>query len=154
MPVPGALATIGQLRMGELPTHRGPDGGEITVMETGAAVPFVIGRAFSTRGPKGLVRGRHAHRRCTQLMIATSGTIDIRCDDGANRASYQLDRADCGLLVPPGIWAEIEMTTDHAGLLVLCDRGYEAEDYIRDYQEFLAYRRRTSAPVEQQTGGS
>lgn len=109
-------------------------------METGAAVPFVMARAFSTRAPKGTVRGRHAHRLCSQFMIASNGTIDVRCDDGVRTADYRLDSADRGLLVPPGIWAEVKMTSEHAVLLVLCDRGYEAQDYIRGYQEFKTYR--------------
>lgn len=134
------LATVEQLRVSDLPCHRDADGGEITVMETGAAVPFVMARAFSTRAPKGTVRGRHAHRQCSQFMIASNGSIDVRCDDGRRTAEFRLDRADSGLLVPPGIWAEVKLTSDHAVLLVLCDRGYEARDYIRDYDEFKTYR--------------
>ncbi len=134
------LPSVDQLRLVDLPCHRGSDGGEITVMETGAAVPFVMARAFSTRAPKGTVRGRHAHRQCSQFMIASNGTIDVHCDDGRKMADYRLDRADRGLLVPPGIWAEVRMTSEHAVLLVLCDRGYEAQDYIRDYEEFKAHR--------------
>lgn len=135
-----ALPTVDDLRMSDLPCHRGADGGEITVMETGAAVPFVMARAFSTRAPEGTVRGRHAHRQCSQFMIASNGIIDIRCDDGRTTAEFRLADADKGLLVPPGIWAEVKMASEHAVLLVLCDRGYEAQDYIRDYQEFKSYR--------------
>jgi len=132
--------TVDQLRVNELPCHRGSDGGEIAVMESGIAVPFVMARAFSTRAPKETVRGRHAHRCCSQFMIASNGSIDIRCDDGRATAEFRLECADQGLLVPPGIWTEVKFASDHAVLLVLCDRGYEVHDYIRDYDEFKNYR--------------
>ncbi len=109
-------------------------------MEAGAAVPFTIARAFSTRAPLGTVRGRHAHRRCSQFMVASTGVIEVRCDDGRKTATHRLDRANVGILVPPGIWAEVTIASEGAVLLVLCDRPYEAEDYIRDYQTFKAYR--------------
>lgn len=134
------LPRVDQLRVSELPCHRGRDDGEITVMETGAAVPFVMARAFSTRAPNGTVRGRHAHRQCSQFMVASNGVIEVRCDDGGRTVEFRLESADRGLLVPPGIWAEVKMASEHAVLLVLCDRGYEAQDYIRDYQEFKTYR--------------
>ena len=41
-----------------------------------------------------------------------------------------------GLLVPPGIWASEKYVDNAAVLMVLCDRGYEADDYIRDYNDF------------------
>jgi hypothetical protein len=46
---------------------------------------------------------------------------------------------NCGLLVPPGIWAKEEFLTDGAVLMVVCDRGYEEDDYIRDYEKFKAF---------------
>jgi hypothetical protein len=45
-----------------------------------------------------------------------------------------------GLLVPPGIWAEEIYEKPHSVLAVLCDRPYEEGDYIRDFEEFKAYR--------------
>jgi hypothetical protein len=52
---------------------------------------------------------------------------------------HLLENMDAGLLVPPGIWAREEYITDGAVLMVLCDRGYEAEDYLRDYNDFKTF---------------
>jgi hypothetical protein len=43
--------------------------------------------------------------------------------------------------VPPAIWNIVTFRTDQAVLTVLCDRRYEADDYIRTYAEFLAFRK-------------
>ena len=40
------------------------------------------------------------------------------------------------LMIPPGIWAKQEYLTNDALLIVVCDRDYEAEDYIRDFDEY------------------
>jgi dTDP-4-dehydrorhamnose 3,5-epimerase-like enzyme len=46
-----------------------------------------------------------------------------------------------GLLIPPGIWSEQLYLTENTVLTVLCDRVYEAEDYIREYSIFLKFRK-------------
>ncbi|EMJ92094.1 WxcM-like domain protein [Leptospira alstonii serovar Sichuan str. 79601] len=46
---------------------------------------------------------------------------------------------DGGLLIPPGIWSTQQYLDLGSVLLVLCDRGYEDEDYIRNYDEFLEW---------------
>ena len=42
-----------------------------------------------------------------------------------------------GILTPPGMWAGQEYQKDNSVMVVLCDRGYEPEDYIRDYQTIV-----------------
>jgi len=56
-----------------------------------------------------------------------------------------LDAIDRGLLVPNGIWAEQRYLDSDNVLMVLCDRPYEEHDYIRDYREFLAFRKQPAA---------
>ena len=51
------------------------------------------------------------------------------------------DRRDQGLVVPTGLWNTVEFSRPDSVLVVLCDRAYEAHDYIRDYAEFLSFRR-------------
>jgi dTDP-4-dehydrorhamnose 3,5-epimerase-like enzyme len=90
---------------------------------------------------KGDIRGDHAHKKCTQLLVCVSGQIRVICDTGLAKTEYILKDMENGLLIPPCIWATQEYATDDAVLMVLCDRGYEAEDYIRDpgeFKEFLA----------------
>ena len=126
-------------RLIELPQHVGADG-EVVVAEAAAQVPFRIERMFALAAPAGAKRGRHAHRRCSQFMICVHGAVDVVCEDGINKSAFALDRGNQALLVPPGLWNTAEFRYEDSVLVVLCDRVYEAHDYIRDYAEFLSFR--------------
>ena len=132
------LNTISSIILIDLP-HFSREDGDLVVMETGV-VPFSIARVFSVRAKHNAVRGDHAHRQCIQLLICASGCVEVLCDDGTETATYVLDSPSQGLLVPAGIWARQTYKQENSVLTVLCDRGYEEEDYIRDYSEFSAYR--------------
>jgi dTDP-4-dehydrorhamnose 3,5-epimerase-like enzyme len=107
------------------------------------AVPFAIRRVFTIRATRaGLVGGRHAHHRCHQLLVALEGRCVVRVvgDRADLHAEFTLDDPASGLWIPPGLWAEQRYETDPMVLMVLCDRAYEADDYIRDFAAYLAYR--------------
>lgn len=117
------------------------DNGTLVVAEVGRQVPFEIARIFSISGVgRGEDRGHHAHKKLSQMMICLSGTVEVTVDDGKGRSALTLDHPAKALLVPPGIWAEQTYGGPEAVLLVLCDRVYEEDDYIRDYQGFITYR--------------
>lgn len=116
--------------------------GTLVVAEALRHVPFPIVRIFAvTAVEAGKQRGHHAHRALTQLLICVSGRIEVTVDDGQDRKVIVLDHLAQALLVPPGIWAEQTYGDSDTVLLVLCDQPYDESDYIRDYDEFLAYRR-------------
>ena len=114
----------------------GNDTGVLCVYETGKSVPFQISRVFTVSAKKDEVRGNHAHKQCSQLLVCVSGEIEVTCDNGTDESIYQLNNMGQGLLIPPGIWAVEKYIREDSVLIVLCDRGYEEEDYIRDYDEF------------------
>lgn len=126
-----------------LPSHTRKDG-ELVVIEQDGVLPFAAARLFTVRAIQDAVRGRHAHKQCRQFLICVQGHIDVECDDGATKAQFVLDRGDKGLLIPASIWASETYRTDGAVLAVLCDRTYDESDYIRDYGQFLDWRRSTS----------
>ncbi len=126
-------------RLIDLPLHASADG-EVVVAEVAAQVPFRIERMFALVAPAGAKRGRHAHRRCSQFMICVSGAVDVVCEDGSAKNTFALSRRNHALLVPPGLWNTVEFRQNDSVLIVLCDRVYEADDYIRDYAEFLSFR--------------
>ena len=130
---------IGEACLIELPRHARTDG-EVIVAEAAAQVPFRIERMFALAAPAGATRGHHAHRLCSQFMICVSGAVDVVCEDGRSKNIFALDRRNQALLVPPGLWNTVEFRRSDSVLVVLCDRVYEAEDYIRDYAEFLSFR--------------
>src|SRR5215469_10816360 len=130
---------LGEARLIELPRHARADG-EVVVAEAAAQVPFRIERMFTLSASPGAKRGRHAHRLCSQFMICVSGAVAVVCDDGRNKSRFALNRRNQALLVPPGLWNTVEFQQDDSVVIVLCDRVYEAHDYIQDYAEFLSFR--------------
>jgi hypothetical protein len=72
-------------------------------------------------------------------MICVSGAVNVSCEDGDGRQTFTLNRRDRALLVPSGLWNTVEFLEPSSVLIVLCDRLYEADDYIRDYAEFLSF---------------
>jgi len=136
----GKLATINQVALIKLP-HFFEDNGDIVVMEGLTNVPFAIARVFVVCAPDGAIRGKHAHRACTQFLTCPREVVEVECDDGERQGIFTLDHPNTGLLVPPGIWSQQTYLGKGSALTVLCDRKYDPTDYIRDYGEFLAFRR-------------
>jgi len=126
-------------RLIDLPRYVRADG-EAVVAETTAQVPFQIARMFALAAPSGAKRGHHAHRLCSQFMICVNGAVAVICEDGSSQQTFVLDRRDRALLIPAGLWNTVNFRRDGSVLVVLCDRLYEAHDYIRDYTEFLSFR--------------
>jgi dTDP-4-dehydrorhamnose 3,5-epimerase-like enzyme len=133
------LYTVRDVRLLELPRFSRADG-EIVVAQA-AQVPFAITRMFTLTAPIGSVRGEHAHRRCTQFMLCVHGAVEVVCDDGRDRKAFVLDRNDLAVCVPPTIWNEVIFREDRSVVIVLCDRPFEEFDYLREYPEFLSFRK-------------
>lgn len=102
-------------------------------------LPFLPRRTFAVYDvPSRDVRGEHAHRVCEQFLICLSGAVSCVVDDGQSRQEFRLDQPDVGLYVPPLTWGTQYDYTANAVLLVLASDEYDPEDYIRDYDAFLA----------------
>jgi dTDP-4-dehydrorhamnose 3,5-epimerase-like enzyme len=84
------------------------------------------------------IRGEHAHRSLEQFLVCVKGACAVMVDDGQRRAEIALDRPNLGIYIPPMVWGVQYKYTPEAVLLVLASDIYRAEDYIRDYDEFLA----------------
>ena len=105
----------------------------------GDGVPFSPQRWFLVYDVPSLhVRGEHAHRACEQFLICVSGEVMVAVDDGRNRAEVLLDAPTVGIYIPAGIWGSQFRYSSDAVLLVLASLPYDSDDYIRDYDEFLA----------------
>lgn len=113
--------------------------GGLTVGEVPTEVPFSPARYFAIFDvPSVELRGEHAHRRCQQFLICLHGSCRILLDDGQQRCEVTLDRPDMGVFMPEMIWGTQYRYSPDAVLLVFASRSYEAEDYIRDYDDFLS----------------
>ena len=124
----------------ELPiNHR--EKGNLTVIDNGKNIPFEVRRVYYLYDvPAGESRGGHAHRELKQLIMAASGSFNIVLFDGKVRRTVTMNRPFIGLLVVPGIWRELDDFSSGSVCLVLASHEYDAEDYIRDYQEYLNWK--------------
>ena len=114
--------------------------GNITPVEGMIDLPFNVKRVFYSYDiPGGESRGAHAHKECHQFIVAASGSFEVALDDGRNKRTVLLNRPFYGLHVLPGIWAAEQGFSSGSICLVLASHGYQDDDYIRDYKEFLEY---------------
>lgn len=115
--------------------------GNITVVENNTTIPFEVKRTYYLYDvPGGESRGGHAHKELSQLIIAASGSFRVTLDDGNVKRSFLLNRPYQGLYIVPGIWRELDDFSSGSVCLVLASMPYEVEDYIRDYNKFIAYK--------------
>ena len=112
----------------------------LSVVENGLDIPFDIKRIYYLYMVPEVARGAHAHKELQQLLIATSGSVDITLDDGVNKKTFHLDKPWKGLLVVPGLWRDLDNFSGGTVLMCLASEKYDAADYIRDYDEFLKYK--------------
>jgi UDP-2-acetamido-3-amino-2,3-dideoxy-glucuronate N-acetyltransferase len=58
-------------------------------------------------------------------------------DDGSQREEFILDSPNLGLYMPPMTWGVQYKYSSNAILMVLASEPYDADDYIRNYEEFV-----------------
>lgn len=114
--------------------------GNITIVEDIKELPFSVKRIFYLYDiPGGESRGAHAHKECHQFLIAASGSFEVMLDDGRTKRQVQLNRANIGLHIPPGIWASEVNFSSGSICLVLGSHLFNAGDYLRKYNEYLEF---------------
>lgn len=116
--------------------------GALGVVEKDSPFPFPIKRVYFLYDvPADAVRGSHAHKRLNQLIVAVAGSFRVQLDDGTMTTEFDLSSPDRGLTVPPGYWRTLSHFAPGSVALVFASEEYQPEDYIRDYDDFLAWAR-------------
>ena len=125
----------------ELDKHHS-DKGNLSVVANHQTIPFDVRRVYYLYDiPGGENRGAHAHKDLRQLIIAASGSFSVTLDDGKVKRTFFLNRPHQGLLVVPGIWRDLTDFSSGSVCLVLASSHYDEKDYIRNYSEFLSYKK-------------
>ena len=136
------LFSVFDCTMVELDRHHSDRNGNLTVVENGSTLPFDVKRVYYIYDvPGGESRGAHAHRELEQLIVAASGSFTVTLDDGNCKRSFFLNRPYQGLYVKPGLWRDLVDFSSGAVAMVLASEVYKQEDYIRDYNEFIEFRK-------------
>lgn len=126
-------------RLIKLPKISDPRG-NLSVIEELKEIPFKIERTYWIYDvPGGESRGGHAYKENQEFIVALSGSFDVVLDDGIEKKTFSLNRSYNGLYVPKGIWREMTNFSTNSLALVLSSTKYDANDYIRDYGEFLKF---------------
>lgn len=137
------------LRIGRVVLQRLPTvvdlRGALSYAEFPSELPFTPTRCFLVYDvPSREVRGEHAHLELEELLVCVAGEIAVAVDDGEERGEIVLDRPDVALHLPPMVWSRQYRYSPDAVLLALASDPYDADDYVRDYEDFRA--RLTSPP--------
>ncbi|NVK75222.1 MAG: WxcM-like domain-containing protein [Oceanospirillaceae bacterium] len=116
--------------------------GSITAVNNGIEIPFDTRRVYYLYDvPSGSERGGHAHKALHQLIVAAAGSFVITVDDGKIKRSFHLSRPNMGLYLPPGLWRSLHDFSGGGICMVLASEAYSEEDYIREYVDFLEYKK-------------
>ncbi len=127
---------IGKVLTGTLPLHL-DERGVLGVLEFADHLPFVPKRIFwINQVPARTARGGHAHKVCSQFLVCSRGQVQVEMLDGHQTKNVTLAAGDY-LCMPPRIFASQTFVGPDSELMVVCDRPYEAEDYIYDRSEFV-----------------
>ena len=133
--------TINDVKLIELPKYADPRG-NLSFVEQNNHIPFEIKRTYWIYDvPGGESRGGHAYKEADEFIIAISGGFDVTVDDGKEKKSFTLNRSYYGLFVPKGLWRTMENFSTNSFALEFGSVDYSADDYIRDYDEFLKLKK-------------
>ena len=119
--------------------QNGDERGHLVVVEGGKDIPFDIARIFYIYGSDtDVVRGQHANRKSEFVLINVAGSCKVKVLDGiGDEAIFVLNRPHTGIYLPTMVWKDMYDFSKDSVLLCLSSEHYDAQEYIRDYDEFL-----------------
>lgn len=101
-------------------------------------LPFEVKRVFWTYNtPSHIVRGKHAHYKTEQILIAVAGVIEVvLLDIFKNETVFTLDSPKQGLYIPADNWHTMQYSSN-AVQIVMASTEYDSSDYIRDFDKYV-----------------
>jgi len=100
---------------------------------------FKIKRFFVVYGKKNAVRGKHAHKKCTQIFIPLRGKTELKLIRKNSKKLILNPKSLKIYKVPPLTWCEIKFLDKNCIIIVLCDLKFSEKEYIRKFKNFLKF---------------
>ena len=114
--------------------------GDLYVIKDSDLTKFSIKRVFTVVANKNSIRGKHAHKKCIQILNCPIGKIKIECiDKHKKKKFFLLNNPKVGLIVYPMTWCVQKYLLKRSLLVCLCNKKYSENDYIRSFKNFLNY---------------
>lgn len=115
--------------------------GNLSFFESHQHIPFSLQRTYLIYDvPGGEIRGGHAFKEQKEFMVALSGSFDVVIKDAeGNEIKHHLNRSYFGLFIPNGLWRHLENFSTNSVCLVCSSTLFDANDYIREFQEFKSH---------------
>lgn len=111
--------------------------GNLSFFEYPSQLPFEIARTYWIYDvPGGEVRGSHAFKEQQEFIIALSGSFDVIVNDGKKEEKFSLNRSYYGLYIPKMYWRRLENFSTNSLALIVSDKLFDENDYIRDFEDF------------------
>ena len=111
--------------------------GNLSFFENPKQLPFEIARTYWIYDvPGGEIRGSHAFKEQQDFIVALSGSFDIVLHNGNEEIKFSLNRSYYGLFIPKMYWRRMENFSTNALALIVSDKHFDEQDYIRDFEEF------------------
>ena len=130
------MTTIRDVKLLEIPIVEDTRGNLAFIQEE--VLPFKFKRVYYLFDvPSNSFRGGHSHSNQSEVLIALSGSFEVVLNDGTEKKSVLLNKPNVGLLIPTGIWRELQNFSSGSVCLVFASDVFEEADYIRDFDEFL-----------------
>lgn len=107
--------------------------GTLVPIEANLDIPFEIRRVYYIYDVNEKQRrGFHSHIDLEQALICVHGSVKILVKTPFEEDIVTLDSPSEALYIGPMVWREMFDFIDGAVLLVLANKHYNADDYIRD----------------------
>ncbi len=139
------MKSLGYPQLVELPKFLDKRG-NLSFIEEFKHVPFKIMRSYWIYDvPGGEERGAHAYKDNQEFIVSLSGSFDVSLDNGIEKLTFSLNRSYYGLYVPSGWWRTMDNFSTNSFALIMASVPYDADDYIRDYEEFKKWKKQDIA---------
>ena len=97
-----------------------------------------VKRVFFVFAKKKCLRGNHAHKKCSQLLVSVSGNYYVEIFDGKKTKKVLLKELKNFIYVPPLHWVKVFFKKKNK-LMVFCNQNFKQKDYINKISEFKKF---------------